>query len=1163
MLASYLGWVSRSFSVPAAVKAAFGALASPEPERSSLEALLAGKDWQSRLRNCLEDVSVFPVWTGQADALAFANPGGLIVPAEPLAKAFAEEPDLRPPVLLQGPVLRSELLGADALDLLKQTGLLTEISPQELEQAWPNGLKTWWKALADEPERRRHLLFRIWAAIADLVDDDAWQDVDLPCCRTVTGKWLPVREVMFLNEPLPSKREPGGPEVRQFMEPFIPDTNRLPDKWIVVLRQGAAREARERRPGTLFQARGWFDEHARSIGLQEVVADAMHALLSSPAPDWSALVPFGHWAKHRNRPDLLTLVQVDTESDPKGIPAGEALLADPYVEGGRDRQRLFPTVPAISADYLEQDPKRADAREWLTFLEKAGAKGALQVRRVLTHACRWERKQASEFLGLQIGESNNNGYTLVDFDIESNLPAQDAPKELRAALAAWLEDGFNALRDKGKRQVEYFYYSSHKQTGNVLSTWTMKLSELAWVPCRDDQHRRPQDVLPRPDPTRDDVPVAKLSPDLLSVLEQEGVKFGSAIPEASSLRRLSALGSQLDAEALARLLRECREQITTDDDRSHFEQAVRKLTVPSSDDERVPLERVVRRTGGGARLRGALGGWIVPLDRIDEGLRTELECPEFPYPFPDTTTGHQALAYLRSIWKRAQAPSERLADEVRDVLPSAYAYCLEDCAKDDPLSEQWRAAVSEATVFSGREWIVVAEADDIYFDDIEDRRFFPSQIQLRTATSGHLGNTRTAQIRAAEAIGLRCLSSSVTMKWHGEDEVLTVADDWVPRFALICELLRRVRGSERADNNDMGIGIGTELELTRVRGLILDISFGNNPAERVPVNARLHEGILTVAGRPVRFGADAAKELLRHFSPGQHVNLAADLTGMLGAIDDASDFVLAVDKFRRSFASDFELPARFQAGSDDGDAAGSDDGPPRTTERQTDVDKSAPASALSNPSKPEKSRSSGNASAPTLSHVPDTSGHGESDSVGGSYTKARALAKQNALADQLRNSLKGEIEPSADDDFASKTTTTDGNPSANLGDEVYRKAVALYEKEAGREPELGDPRQTGWDIRSIDPRTGDVRLIEVKGKGCPWVGDEVVEISHAQAREAWQMNSAWYLYVVERANDGSFTVLPISNPVQRAGKWILCGQSWRMLAEEPRQVNPSDLNPDC
>lgn len=1168
VLASFLRWVSRSFPAPDAVRAAFGALASPEAERSSLEALLAGEGWRSRLRDCLEDAPVFPVWTGPADALAFAKPGGVVVPPAPLAVAFAEEPDLRPSVLLQRPALMNELVGADALDLLESIGLFAEMSPRALGNAWPDGLKIWWRALADEPERRWHLLFRIWAAVAALADDDAWRDVDLPCCRTVTGKWLPVREVVFLSERLPSKRAPGGPEVRRFIEPFIVDTNRVPDKLVGALRQGATREAQERRQGTLSQAWNWFNDPDRRIGLRKLVSEAMNALVSSPSPDWSTLVALGHWAKNRTppRPDLLSLVQVDTESGPKGIPADEALLADPYVEYGRGRRRLFPVVPVISADYLERDPKHGNAREWRAFLEKAnksGALGALQVRRVLTHAHRGEYKRVSEFLGLHIGQSNNSGYTLVDFDIEPDLPDLDAPEELRAALADWLEDGFNTLRDKGKRQVEYFYYSSNKPTGNVPSAWATKLSELAWVPCDDDRLRRPQDVLPGPDPAREGVPVAVLSSEFLSVLEQEGVKFGSAIPEATSLNRLLAAGFRLDAKALAQLLRECREQITAIDDKRHFEQAVGKLTVPSADNKRVPLDRIVYRVGSGQRLRSALDGWVVPLDQIDERLRMELEHPDFPYRFPDTTTGRQALAYLRAIWKRAQGSPERLANEVRDVLPAAYAYSLEDCTKDALLSEQWQAALPEATVFADREWVVVAKSDDLYFDDLEDRRFFPNEVRLRTATSGHLGNTRPVQNRTADAIGLPRLSSSVTLKWYGEDETLPVTDDWVSKFNLICELIGWVRRGERVEGDRTGTETGTRLELMRVHRLTLDVSVGTTPADRVPINARLRGGILTVAGRPVQFGADAAKELLRHFSFGQRANLAADLTGMLGAIDDASDFILAVDKFQRSFARDFDIPPQFRTGLGDGDTTCSDDISSQNTEKQASVDKSVPRSTLSNSSKPEKSKPSDNASAPDSSHVADSSGHDESDSTGGSYTRARALAKQNALADQLRNSLKGEIEPSADDDSASETTTTDGNSSGSLGDEVYRKVVALYEKEAGREPELGDPRQTGWDIRSIDPKTKDVRLIEVKGKGCPWIGDEVVEISQAQARKAWQMNSAWYLYVVERTKDGSFTVLPIGNPVEQAGKWILCGQSWRMLAEESRQVTHSDLNSHC
>ena len=111
VLTMYLGWVSRTFSEPAAVRAAFQAFATPSPERSVVEAFLAKEGWRSRLRDRLEDAAVFPVWAGETGRLGFAKPGDSFVPPVPLAEAFAEEPDLRPSVLLKGPVLMGKLVG--------------------------------------------------------------------------------------------------------------------------------------------------------------------------------------------------------------------------------------------------------------------------------------------------------------------------------------------------------------------------------------------------------------------------------------------------------------------------------------------------------------------------------------------------------------------------------------------------------------------------------------------------------------------------------------------------------------------------------------------------------------------------------------------------------------------------------------------------------------------------------------------------------------------------------------------------------------------------------------------------------------------------------------------------------------------------------------------
>ncbi len=600
---------------------------------------------------------------------------------------------------------------------------------------------------------------------------------------------------------------------------------------------------------------------------------------------------------------------VVSETGQRGLPVREALLAIPYVDYGKDRGLLFPANPAISPAYLDQDPKHASSREWRAFFEEAGAKGGLEVRTVKEWAGRgWGKERVAEFLGWEVSAvpwPNQAGYELLDFEIVPELPDPDAPDEHRAALTTLLDDSFNVLRGKGLRQCKYVWRSSYTCTGGAQSAWVIKLSKLAWVPCEDGELRRPQDALPGADPAREDAPVAQLSPELLSVLEQEGVKFGTAIPEATSLRRLAAVGFRLDAEELAELLSQCRHQVTSDKDRGLLDRALQELTVPSSNSQRFPLDRIVRRVGGSHR--GGLGGWVVPVDRIEDVVRRELEHPNFARDFPDTTTGGQALDYIREVWKRARSSPEGLANEARDVLPTAYAYCLEDCQEDVALSEQWEEAATEAVVFAERDWVVLTEADNTYLDDIEDRRFLPGQLQVRIVTGGHLGHSKSQQLCTAEAIGLPLLSSSVTMEWHFGEET-SVAEEWVSRFDIICRLLQRVRGSEQEESDKVGIETEKLPRLSPVRELALDVRVLDGDTEHVPVNARLHESALTVAGRPIQFASDAAKELLREFSFGQRADLAADLTGMLTAINAEQDFCLAVDKFRRSHAPKFELP---------------------------------------------------------------------------------------------------------------------------------------------------------------------------------------------------------------------------------------------------------------
>ena len=852
VLTSFLLWVARTCSDQDVAGRAFAALASPSRGSGRLDAILADERWLSRLRDLLQDTPVVPVWTAGNDTLSFAPPRDAIVPPASLAATFEEQPSLKPAALLNGCVLVRRVLGRGGRELMDSAGLLREMSPTQLERAWANGLEPWWKTLASEESVRRDLLFHLWAAVSKLTSETTWATATLPCVRAADGAWRTVAESAFFRDRLPSDREIGGIEVRRFIQPFIAKADYLPEGWIHALRQEAGRDRDREQHGHLRRAWHWIETHARGIRLREPLENAISALETSKEPDWTLLVPLGRWALRRNRRDLLLRVLVESDAGRRGIPVGRALLSRPYVRD-HDRCLLFPGLPVVSAAYLE-DAKTADPREWRVFFEQAGVRGAVAVRTVDGHAVQGDKEAVSQFLRVDIGNigwANAGGYTLRDFDIEPALPDTEASEEYRRVLSAWLDDNFGVLRGKGRRTVQYSYYGEYGRQGQASSVWVRKLADLAWVPCHDGSLKQPREVLPRRDPAREGAPTATLSDALLSVLEQEGVRFGVGIAAATPLRRIATTGSQLSAEDLAALLREIRDQGLTDDDARRFERALLQLQIPSDDGRRVPLNHIVQSVGGG-RLRGALGDRILPLARFHPQLVAELEHDDFPYVIPETTTGEQALAYLREVWQRARQPSPGLANDVRNVLPLAYAYCLEDCGDDPSLRDQWESSVPEAAVFTDREWVVLANTENIYFDDVDDRRFIPETVNLRTVTAGHLGNSSADQHQTAEALDLPRLSSTVTMEWSGLDGE-PAPGDWIQRFDLICGLLRWVRGHGEGVNGEASAI--AELALRRSGDLGLKVSFAGEPAEYVPVNARLHENILTVAAFPLRWGA--------------------------------------------------------------------------------------------------------------------------------------------------------------------------------------------------------------------------------------------------------------------------------------------------------------------
>lgn len=483
LFAQFVRWVARLES-PSAIKAGFSALRVPTPD-GGLADMLADESWLRRLRDQVCDEPVFPAWENDG-SLSFRRASEILVPPASLATAFGEEPGLNPAMLMGGPVLAESVLGQGARSLLGGGGILREMAGEDLLDVWNGkGLESWWSRLDGDDNRKRDLLFRLWAAVAECGERSA----DLPCVRTISGAWVGANSVHYFGEALPSDQIPEGLQVRSFLLAHRPDSEHLlPGQWVPALRQGSSEVAS--------RAWEWLSGSAKALTLKQVVDDAIVGLAGSQTTDWSILVPLAQWARRLRRSDLLTHVLVDDGNRQVGRPTKEALLADPYVVDGAIRRRLSRTVDVVSGAY--QDASDGQAHEWARFFEESGVTGAVTVWRVPVKSP--SKTDAERFAAVDVDYSTQ-GYTLVDYDLhwssrQSVLPGLSMP-ENAPALSAWLASGAVALRGFGRRRVEWFYYREQTKQGSALSTWAATLTELAWVPCQDGQYRRPAAVLPR------------------------------------------------------------------------------------------------------------------------------------------------------------------------------------------------------------------------------------------------------------------------------------------------------------------------------------------------------------------------------------------------------------------------------------------------------------------------------------------------------------------------------------------------------------------------------------------------------------------------------------------------------------------------------------------
>jgi len=135
------------------------------------------------------------------------------------------------------------------------------------------------------------------------------------------------------------------------------------------------------------------------------------------------------------------------------------------------------------------------------------------------------------------------------------------------------------------------------------------LSKTAWVLGSDGARHRPAELFLEAHPDFEDALVAIIDSGLASRLQAEGVEFGAGVPRSPAVRRLLRRGGESLTElALAELLEEVRNELRSGSTTTQsIHEALDQIRIRG----KVPISRVVERTGTGPKQRGGLGGWVL------------------------------------------------------------------------------------------------------------------------------------------------------------------------------------------------------------------------------------------------------------------------------------------------------------------------------------------------------------------------------------------------------------------------------------------------------------------------------------------------------------------------------------------------------------------------
>jgi sacsin len=183
----------------------------------------------------------------------------------------------------------------------------------------------------------------------------------------------------------------------------------------------------------------------------------------------------------------------------------------------------------------------------------------------------------------------------------------------------------------------------------------------------------------------------------------------------------------------------------------------------------------------------------------------------------------------------------------------------------------------------------------------------------------------------------------------------------------------------------------------------------------------------------------------------------------------------------------------------------------------------------------------------TTERMPSTSQSRTTRSRSGGRVKLRSLAKRITPSQQYRNGVRVrsglEVDPQ-------KSVEELPESEAQKIDAAGMDKVMKYEGDHEREPKdmnEDSPNHPGYDVKSINSKTGEVRYIEVKSLRNTW-DKRGVCMSLKQFKKGHEKQDDFWLYVVERAETDEARVITIQNPVGLVGEFYY-DDSWRQLAD--------------